>query len=134
MATASKMLEEIYGHLTDEIVTASIAPRWRRQGDPLPFIAYEVQSVEWMFTTLNAGTETAEVVIAFQCFAETVVEAVGLADEVKAALQGSSTINDVTFAATAINYRVSDAVPDDGTGDAERVVTVTATLTVHDEN
>ena len=132
MATANAMIEALYAHLDNEIA-AEIGPRWRRQGEPLPFIVYEVQSIEWVRHT-GTFSKDAEVAVAFHCLADTVVAALDLADEVKDALDVKITVSNVTFAATALNYKVSDAVPDDGTGDTERVVTVTATIYMQDEN
>lgn len=132
MATANAMIEALYAHLDNEIAS-EIGPRWRRQGEPLPFIVYEVQSIEWVRHT-GTFSKDAEVGVAFHCLADTVVAALDLADEVKDALDVKVTVSNVTFAATALNYKVSDAVPDDGTGDTERVVTVTATIYMQDEN
>ncbi len=132
MATASAMIAAIYDHLDTEIPT-EIAPRWRRQGDPLPFITYEVQSVEWLRVT-GSFTNCAEIQIAFSCMAETVVDALALADEIKTAIAIKSTNDGVTFGATSITFRVADATPDDGTGDAERIVIVNATIFTQDEN
>ncbi len=132
MATASAMIAAIYDHLDTDIAT-EIAPRWRRQGDPLPFITYEVQSVEWVRTT-GSFTNCAEIQIAFSCMAETVVGALALADEIKDAIGTKTTNDSITFGATSITFRVADATPDDGTGDAERVVLVNATIFTQDEN
>lgn len=132
-ATAEKMVEEIYGHLSSGIAGVEISPRWRRQGEPLPFITYEVQSVEWVRVS-GSFTNCAEIIMSLSCIAETVAEAISIADQVKSQLAPKTTVNDVTFSATALNYKVSDPTPDDGTGDTERVVTVTATLFVQDEN
>lgn len=132
MATGSAIIAAIYSHVDNEIAT-EIAPRWRRQGDPLPFITYEVQGIDWVRPTV-ATTNCAEVQIAFSCMAETVLEAIALADEVKDALQSKVTVDDVTFGATSIAYRVADAIPDDGTGDAERIVIVNTTIFAQDEN
>jgi len=132
VATAEQMIKALYSHLNTEIAT-DISPRWRRQGEALPFIVYEVQSVEWVRHT-GTFSNCAEVVVAFQCLADTVLTAIGIADEVKDALDTKLTVLNVTFAATALNYKVADAVPDDGTGDAERIVTVTATIFMQDEN
>lgn len=132
MATASAMIAAIYDHLDTEIPT-EIAPRWRRQGDPLPFITYEVQSVEWLRVT-GSFTNCAEIQIAFSCMAETVVDALALADDIKTAIATKSTNDGVTFGATSITFRVADATPDDGTGDAERIVIVNATIFTQDEN
>lgn len=126
------MIAALYAHLDAEIET-EISPRWRRQGEPIPFIVYEVQSIEWV-RHLTTFTNDAEVTVAFQCLAGTVGEAMSIADEIKDALDTKITFDDVTFAATSLNYRVADAVPDDGTGDAERIVTVTATIYMQDEN
>lgn len=132
MATANAMIEALYAHLDNEIAT-EISPRWRRQGEPLPFIVYEVQSIEWVRHT-GTFSKDAEVTVSFNCLADTVLAALDLADEIKDALDSKVTVSQVTFAATSLNYKVSDAVPDDGTGDTERVVTVTATIYMQDEN
>lgn len=132
MATANAMIAALYAHLDAEIET-EISPRWRRQGEPIPFIVYEVQSIEWV-RHMTTFTKDAEVTVAFQCLAGTVGEAMSIADEIKSALAAKNTVSNVTFAATSLNYRVADAVPDDGTGDAERIVTVTATIYMQDEN
>lgn len=132
MATANAMIAAIYAHLDTEITT-EIAPRWRRQGDPLPFITYEVQGIDWVRTTV-ASINCAEIQIGFSCIAETLSEAIDLADEVKTAIGTKTTRDDVTFGATQISYRVADATPDDGSGDTERVVIVNATIFTQDEN
>lgn len=132
-ATAERMVEEIYGYLDGEFAGVEISPRWRRQGEPLPFITYEVQSVDWVRVS-GSFTNCAEIIMSLSCIAETVAEAINIADQVKAALAPKSTVGNVTFAATALNFKVTDPTPDDGTGDTERVVTVTATLFVQDEN
>ena len=36
--------------------------------------------------------------------------------------------------ATTVSYRTSDVTPDDGTGDRERTVVVTATIQAQDKN
>jgi hypothetical protein len=131
VATANAMIAAIYSHLDNEIAT-EISPRWRRQGEPLPFITYEVQNVDWVRIT-GAFTNCAEIQIAFSCIAETLTDALAIADEIRVAL-GKTTVDDVTFGATQIGYRVADATPDDGTGDTERVVVVNATIFTQDEN
>ena len=132
-ATAEKMVEEIYAYLDTQFVGVDISPRWRRQGEPLPFITYEVQSVEWVRVS-HQFTNCAEIIMSLSCIAETVAEAINLADQVKDAFGVKTLQGNVTFSATAMNFKVNDPTPDDGTGDTERIVTVTATLFVQDEN
>lgn len=131
-ATANGIVAAIYDHLDTNIV-AQISPRWRRQGDSLPYITYEVQQLDWLRTT-GTFTQNAELQMAFSCIAETLVDAFDLADEVRDALAPKTTNNGVTFAATQISYRTSDPAPDDGTGDTERTVIVTTTIFAQDEN
>lgn len=131
-ATANGMIAAIYEHLDTQIAT-EISPRWRRQGEPLPFITYEVQGIDWVRTTI-ASVNCAEIQIGFSCIAETLADALDLADEVKAAIGTKVTVSNVTFGATQISYRVADATPDDGSGDTERVVIVNATIFTQDEN
>jgi hypothetical protein len=70
----------------------------------------------------------------FSCVAGTVTEALSVADDITEAFSDSVTEDSITFRMVDINMRTLDAVPDDGTGDAERIIVVTTTFLTHDEN
>jgi hypothetical protein len=69
----------------------------------------------------------------FSCVAGTVAEALVVADDITEAFAVSVTEDSITFRMVDINMRTLDAVPDDGTGDAERIIVVTTTFLTHDE-
>jgi hypothetical protein len=70
----------------------------------------------------------------FSCVAATVSEAMDVADDITEAFAISVTEGSITFRMVDINMRTLDAVPDDGTGDAERIIVVTTTFLTHDES
>jgi len=132
--TLRKMLQEIYYKVNTSLPNGvDVSPHWRKQGDALPAVVYEVSSADWVSLTTQFAN-AANVVIAFSCIAMTLDGAIDLADYVKKSIENKTTRNGITFCATAISYRVSDLVPDDGTGDRDRVVVVTATIFAQDEN
>jgi hypothetical protein len=70
----------------------------------------------------------------FSCVAATVSEALVVADLITDTFKTTVTTDSITFRMVDINMRTLDAVPDDGTGDAERIIVVTATFITHDES
>ena len=135
MATSrslSIITEALYSYLSPRIGTAELSPRWRRQGDPLPYVTYEFTSASWAQTT-NEVTNMVTLTVNFSCVAGTVAEALVVADDITEAFAVSVTEDSITFRMVDINMRTLDAVPDDGTGDAERIIVVTTTFLTHDE-
>ena len=135
MATSrslSTITEALYSYLSPRIGTAELSPRWRRQGDPLPYVTYEFTSASWAQTT-STVTNMVTLSVNFSCVAGTVTEALSVADDITAAFAVSVTEDSITFRMVDINMRTLDAVPDDGTGDAERIIVVTTTFLTHDE-
>ena len=135
MATSrslSTITEALYSYLSPRIGTAELSPRWRRQGDPLPYVTYEFTSASWAQTT-NEVTNMVTLTVNFSCVAGTVAEALTVADDITDAFKVSVTEDSITFRMVDINMRTLDAVPDDGTGDAERIIVVTTTFLTHDE-
>ena len=135
MATSrslSTITEALYSYLSPRIGTAELSPRWRRQGDPLPYVTYEFTSASWAQTT-NEVTNMVTLTVNFSCVAGTVAEALVVADDITEAFAISVTEDSITFRMVDINMRTLDAVPDDGTGDAERIIVVTTTFLTHDE-
>ena len=135
MATSrslSNITEALYSYLSPRIGTAELSPRWRRQGDPLPYVTYEFTSASWAQTT-NEVTNMVTLTVNFSCVAGTVAEALAVADDITEAFAVSVTEDSITFRMVDINMRTLDAVPDDGTGDAERIIVVTTTFLTHDE-
>lgn len=125
--------EALYSYLSPLIGTAELSPRWRRQGDPLPYVTYEFTSAAWAQTT-STVTNMVTLSVNFSCVAGTVTEALSVADDITAAFAVSVTEDSITFRMVDINMRTLDAVPDDGTGDAERIIVVTTTFLTHDES
>ena len=135
MATSrslSNITEALYSYLSPRIGTAELSPRWRRQGDPLPYVTYEFTSASWAQTT-STVTNMVTLTVNFSCVAGTVAEALAVADDITEAFAVSVTEDSITFRMVDINMRTLDAVPDDGTGDAERIIVVTTTFLTHDE-
>ena len=135
MATSrslSIITEALYSYLSPRIGTAELSPRWRRQGDPLPYVTYEFTSASWAQTT-STVTNMVTLTVNFSCVAGTVAEALAVADDITEAFAVSVTEDSITFRMVDINMRTLDAVPDDGTGDAERIIVVTTTFLTHDE-
>ena len=135
MATSrslSTITEALYSYLSPRIGTAELSPRWRRQGDPLPYVTYEFTSASWAQTT-STVTNMVTLTVNFSCVAGTVAEALVVADDITEAFAVSVTEDSITFRMVDINMRTLDAVPDDGTGDAERIIVVTTTFLTHDE-
>ena len=135
MATSrslSTITEAMYSYLSPRIGAAELSPRWRRQGDPLPYVTYEFTSASWAQTT-STVTNMVTLTVNFSCVAGTVAEALVVADDITEAFAVSVTEDSVTFRMVDINMRTLDAVPDDGTGDAERIIVVTTTFLTHDE-
>lgn len=135
MATSrslSTITEALYSYLSPRIGTAELSPRWRRQGDPLPYVTYEFTSASWAQTT-STVTNMVTLTVNFSCVAGTVAEALAVADDITEAFAVSVTEDSITFRMVDINMRTLDAVPDDGTGDAERIIVVTTTFLTHDE-
>ena len=136
MATSrslSTITEALYSYLSPRIGTAELSPRWRRQGDPLPYVTYEFTSASWAQTT-STVTNMVTLTVNFSCVAGTVAEALVVADDITEAFAVSVTEDSITFRMVDINMRTLDAVPDDGTGDAERIIVVTTTFLTHDES
>lgn len=136
MATSrslSNITEALYSYLSPRIGTAELSPRWRRQGDPLPYVTYEFTSASWAQTT-STVTNMVTLTVNFSCVAGTVAEALVVADDITEAFAVSVTEDSITFRMVDINMRTLDAVPDDGTGDAERIIVVTTTFLTHDES
>ncbi len=125
--------EALYDYLKTRIGDAELSPRWRRQGDPLPYVVYEFTSAAWVQTT-NTVTNMVTLSVNFSCVAATVSEALAVADDITDAFATSVTATKITFQMVDINMRTLDAVPDDGTGDAERIIVVTTTFLTHDES
>ena len=135
MATSrslSTITEALYSYLSPRIGTAELSPRWRRQGDPLPYVTYEFTSASWAQTT-STVTNMVTLSVNFSCIAQTVAQALVVADDITEAFAVSVTEDNITFRMVDINMRTLDAVPDDGTGDAERIIVVTTTFLTHDE-
>jgi hypothetical protein len=128
----SNITEALYSYLSPRIGTAELSPRWRRQGDPLPYVTYEFTSASWAQTT-STVTNMVTLTVNFSCVAGTVAEALVVADDITEAFAISVTEDNITFRMVDINMRTLDAVPDDGTGDAERIIVVTTTFLTHDE-
>jgi hypothetical protein len=128
----SIITEALYSYLSPRIGTAELSPRWRRQGDPLPYVTYEFTSASWAQTT-STVTNMVTLTVNFSCVAGTVAEALAVADDITEAFAVSVTEDSITFRMVDINMRTLDAVPDDGTGDAERIIVVTTTFLTHDE-
>ena len=136
MATSrslSTITEALYSYLSPRIGTAELSPRWRRQGDPLPYVTYEFTSASWAQTT-STVTNMVTLTVNFSCVAGTVAEALAVADDITETFAVSVTEDSITFRMVDINMRTLDAVPDDGTGDAERIIVVTTTFLTHDES
>jgi hypothetical protein len=133
----SRSLENItkalYSYLTGELTRAELSPRWRRQGDPLPYVVYEFTSAAWVQTTSEV-TNMVTLSVNFSCVGATVADSLEVADEITAAFYQTVLENRITFQMVDINMRTLDAVPDDGTGDAERIIVVTTTFLTHDES
>jgi hypothetical protein len=70
----------------------------------------------------------------FSCVAATVAECLEIADEITEAFHETVTEDRITFQMVDINMRTLDAVPDDGQGEAERIIVVTTTFLTHDES
>lgn len=135
MATSrslSNITEALYSYLSPRIGTAELSPRWRRQGDPLPYVTYEFTSASWAQTT-STVTNMVTLTVNFSCVAGTVAESLAVADDITETFAVSVTEDNITFRMVDINMRTLDAVPDDGTGDAERIIVVTTTFLTHDE-
>jgi hypothetical protein len=128
----STITEALYSYLSPRIGAAELSPRWRRQGDPLPYVTYEFTSASWAQTT-STVTNMVTLTVNFSCVAGTVAEALVVADDITEAFAVSVTEDSITFRMVDINMRTLDAVPDDGTGDAERIIVVTTTFLTHDE-
>ena len=93
----------------------------------------DLVSAEWWNLLSTGGVNGANVVMTWTCVAADLSTAISLADRVRWALITKYTTNLVTFQASNVSYRTLDVVPDDGTGDRERAVVVTATITAQDE-
>lgn len=122
----------LYSYLLPELTRAELSPRWRRQGEALPYVVYEFTSAAWLQTT-NEVTNVVTLSVNFSCVAQTVADALEVADEITAAFAASVTENSITFRMVDINMRTLDAVPDDGSGDCERIIVVNTTFLTHDE-
>jgi hypothetical protein len=134
---ANRSLETItkalYSYLAPELTRAELSPRWRRQGDPLPYVTYEFTSANWAQTT-DTITNMVTLSVNFSCIAQTVADALEVADEITLAFEQTVVESRITFHMVDISMRTLDAVPDDGTGDAERIIVVSTTFLTHDES
>jgi len=132
--TIARMVKEIYGYVAaNNINGVLLSPHWRIQGDAMPVVVYELVGADWVFIT-QGRTEMATITMQFSCIAAELADALELADDVANLVSTRRTRNGVTFCAESVSYRASDAVPDDGSGDRERTMTVTTVLHVEDSN
>jgi hypothetical protein len=129
------MVREIANQVTSYMPSGClVSPHWRVQGDPMPVVTYDLISAEWWNTIATGGVDAATLTMTFSCVAATVASAVEIADLVRWALITPTAGGTVAFMATTVSYRTSDVTPDDGTGDRERTVVVTATIQAQDKN
>lgn len=131
-ASLENIFKAIYARAEDQL-SCDISPRWRRQGEQLPHVTYDMVSAEWI-GHLAAASNCCDITVAFTCTAETLEEALQLADEVRVAFYGKFTEDGVTMGSRSVTIRNADPIPDDGTGDTERMVIVTIALFAQDEN
>lgn len=128
------MVKEIYGYIdANNMNGVPVSPHWRIQGEAMPVVVYELVGADWMFMT-SARTSMATITMQFSCIAAEISEALEVADDIANLVSTRRTHNGVTFAAESVSYRSADAVPDDGSGDRERTITVTTVLHVEDSN
>lgn len=128
------MVKEIYGYVdANNMSGVKVSPHWRIQGDDMPVVVYELVGADWVFIT-QERTSMATITMQFSCIAAELADALEVADDVANLVSTVRTRNGVTFRAESVSYRASDAVPDDGSGDRERTMTVTTVLHVEDSN
>ena len=123
--------EALYTYMARTVSPVEVSPRWRRQGDQLPYVTYEFTSANWQYA-VGGMTNMVTISINWSCVATTVQGAMQIADDITAGVLTTFDQDGVTFHPTDLNMRTLDAVPDDGTGDAERIIVVTTTLLTHE--
>lgn len=121
-------LTAIYDRLKT-ISNTTISPELRRLGDPTPAVNYSV-SWDWALAMDGSRTEYRLATVRAQCVADTILVAEARAESVAGRLQGKWTQGSYTCTCRSLGFEQGMAVPDDGQGDAERFVNVTAELQV----
>lgn len=124
------LLTAVYDRLKT-ISNTTVSPELRRLGDPTPAVNY---TVEWSWSLAMDGsrTEYREATVRAQCFADTLLVAEARAESVAAKLDGKWTQGNYSAVCRALSCAQGMAQPDDGQGDAERYVIVTAELQIRE--
>jgi hypothetical protein len=111
------------------IANTTVSPELRRLGDPTPAVNYAV-TWDWSLAMDGTRTEYRTATVRAQCFADTILLAEARAESVAGRLEGKWTQGAYSAVCRALSCEQGMAVPDDGQGDAERFVTVTAELQI----
>lgn len=122
------LLTAIYDRLKT-IANTTVSPELRRLGASMPAVNYSVDW-EWVLPMDGGLTEVRLVTVRAQCFAETVLLAESTASSVVDKLKGTWTEGSYAAVCRSLSCSQGMGQPDDGQGDAERYVIVTAELQV----
>lgn len=124
------LVTAIYDRLKT-IANTTVSPELRRLGDPTPAINFTV-GWEWVLAMDGLRTEVRTATVRAQCFADTLLVAEGRALSAVGRLEGEWTQGNYAAVCRSISCEQGMAMPDDGQGDAERFVTVTAELQIQE--
>lgn len=122
------LITAIYDRLKT-IASTTVSPELRRLGDPTPAVNYSV-SWDWNLAMDGSRTQYRVATVRAQCFADTLLVAEARAMSVVGRLEGEWTQGNYDAVCRSIGCEQGMAMPDDGQGDAERFVTVTAELQI----
>lgn len=112
---------------------SSAHPSMRPAGTPTPIAVYEHTVEPTMFFPGEYGAKPHyNVTATIACIADTVAAAAGLASDIADYINANPNYVDlgsaITIKCTALSFTLSAEQPDDGQQDAERTVTITATI------
>lgn len=124
------LLTAVYDRLKT-IANTTVSPELRRLGASTPAVNYTVDW-EWVLAMDGGLTDVRMVTVRAQCFADTVLLAESTASSVVDKLKGKWTEGSYSAVCRAVSCTQGMAQPDDGQGDAERFIIVTAELQVED--
>jgi hypothetical protein len=122
------LITAIYDRLKT-ITNTTVSPELRRLGDPTPAVNYSVEW-EWALAMDGSRTEYRTATVRAQCFADTLLVAEARAESVAGKLDGKWTQGAYSAVCRSVACAQGMAQPDDGQGDAERYVIVTAELQI----
>jgi hypothetical protein len=107
-----------------------LSPDLRREGDPTPAMSYEITSASFSVETDGRINEVTAIEVRWEAVADSLITAWDLAWSVRGAIDGKWGVGSLDFVLTSASMSSGMATPDDGQGDAERVVTLTTSFLV----